>query len=336
MVYVDKGAATPNRTAELSPICNRFDAAMQAIQPAIRKKKAMRDTNIDTLIRGSELTGRSSQTLGWQDIAVERRIIEPHFRNEESLNRHYIVLWGGQPTVVERAYKGQRFTRMVKQPGSLSLGAAGIMPAVRALTAYDVVVCLLSPDFVDRCSLESDLGNSATLHEHLGVTDNALSSLIRLAAQEAQAGGPTGSLYADSLAQAVACRFMHLASEKPLPVRMSGGLAPHTLRRVLDRIVQDFNRDLSLNDLAIESGYSRAHFLRMFRASTGYAPHHFLMKTRLEFVQMQLRRDDISVSDLAIAAGFSSHSHLTETFRKWYGITPTEFKSRKGCASSRR
>jgi len=39
---------------------------MQAIQPAIRKKKTMRDTNIDTLIRGSELKGRSSQTLAWQ------------------------------------------------------------------------------------------------------------------------------------------------------------------------------------------------------------------------------------------------------------------------------
>jgi len=289
----------------------------------------MSDPNIDTLIRGSTLKGRSSRALNWKDIVLEQRFIKPHSRKEETLNHHYLILWAGHPTVVERAYDGNRFTRIVKQPGTLSLGAAGIMPAVRAHSPYNVLACLLSPAFVDQCLLESDWGNHAILHEHLGVRDEALTALLRLAFQETQAGGPTGRLYAESLVQAIASRFLCVASERPLPAAVPGGLPPHILRRVLDRIVQDFNKNLSLTDLAIESGYSRAHFLRMFRASTGYAPHRYLMKIRLEFVQTQLCRNDFSVSELALAAGFSSHSHLTEAFRKWFGLTPSNFRDRK-------
>jgi hypothetical protein len=67
----------------------------------------MQDVNIDTLIRGSTIKGRSSQDLKWGEIAVERRVIEPHFRKEETLGLHYLLLWGDKPTLVDRAYRGR-------------------------------------------------------------------------------------------------------------------------------------------------------------------------------------------------------------------------------------
>jgi hypothetical protein len=214
----------------------------------------MQDVNIDTLIRGSTIKGRSSQDLKWGEIAVERRVIEPHFRKEETLGPHYLLLWGDKPTLVDRAYRGRHFTRLVKQPGTLSMGTAGILPAVRAHSAYDVVACVLSPEFVDLCSLESDLGHTARPHEHLGVTDEPLSALLRLAVREAQDEGVTGRLYSDSLVQAITSRFISVASERPLPPTPLGGLPPYILRRVLEKIANDFNSNISLAEMAIESG----------------------------------------------------------------------------------
>lgn len=289
----------------------------------------MQDINIDRLIRGSTLIGRSSRELDWREVAVERRVIEPHYRQEETLEQHYLLLWNGQPTVVDRAYQGNRFTRIIKQPGTLSLGSAGIMPAVRAHSPYDVIACVLSPDLVNQCLLEGDLGTHAQLHEHLGIADEPLAALLRLVAQEALENGVTGRLYADSLKQAIVSRFIAVASSRPLPLALPGGLAPHILRRVLDKIEHEFSSNLSLSDLALESGYSRAHFLRMFRASTGFAPHQYLMTVRLEYVKTQLAKGVASVSELVLSSGFSSHSHLTKTFNKRFGMTPSVYRNQK-------
>ena len=88
---------------------------------------------------------------------------------------------------------------------------------------------------------------------------------------------------------------------------------------------------LSLDELAHEADYSRAHFLRMFRAATGKTPHQYLTERRIERAKsMLLEAKKISLIDVAARCGFSSQSHLTRVFRKQVGTTPTEFKRKPG------
>jgi PAS domain S-box-containing protein len=88
---------------------------------------------------------------------------------------------------------------------------------------------------------------------------------------------------------------------------------------------------LSLDELAHETDYSRAHFLRMFRAATGKTPHQYLTERRIERAKsMLLVAKKISLIDVAARCGFSSQSHLTRVFRKQVGATPTEFKRKPG------
>src|SRR5262249_40816086 len=58
-------------------------------------------------------------------------------------------------------------------------------------------------------------------------------------------------------------------------------LPPRLLRRVLERMQADLHANLDLAALAAESGYSRAHFLRTFRAATGQTPHWTRGRMRL-------------------------------------------------------
>ncbi|UPK40302.1 helix-turn-helix transcriptional regulator [Bradyrhizobium sp. 186] len=77
--------------------------------------------------------------------------------------------------------------------------------------------------------------------------------------------------------------------------------------------------NLSLAELANESGYSRAHFLRMFRAATGKTPHQYLLHVRLERAREQFQTGLASILEIALATGFASHSHLTRQFRQRFG-----------------
>jgi transcriptional regulator GlxA family with amidase domain len=105
-----------------------------------------------------------------------------------------------------------------------------------------------------------------------------------------------------------------------------GKLLNRSLQRVLDRMKADLATDLDLSTLAAESGYSRSHFLRTFRAAMGCSPHQWLTRLRVEQAKTILRANSISLIDTALDCGFSSHAHFSNTFRQIVGVTPSEYR----------
>ena len=88
----------------------------------------------------------------------------------------------------------------------------------------------------------------------------------------------------------------------------------------------DFHTQLSLGSLAAETGYSRSHFIRMFRAATGQTPHRFLLDYRLKKSQGLLTEGSTPLSAIALSCGFSSQAHFASAFRALYGATPGEYR----------
>jgi len=112
---------------------------------------------------------------------------------------------------------------------------------------------------------------------------------------------------------------------------------PHAiLQRVTEYMEEHLQDNLSLDQLARETDYSRAHFLRMFRATTGKTPHQYLTQRRIERAKsMLMEAEKISLTDIAACCGFSSQSHMTRVFREQVGVTPSEFKRRPDLRASR-
>jgi AraC-like DNA-binding protein len=106
----------------------------------------------------------------------------------------------------------------------------------------------------------------------------------------------------------------------------NGKLQERSLQRVLDRMKADLATDLDLNKLAAETDCSRSHFLRTFRAAMGCSPHRWLTRLRMDQAKTMLRRDSESLIDIALACGFSSHAHFSNTFRQIVGATPSEYR----------
>ncbi len=105
-----------------------------------------------------------------------------------------------------------------------------------------------------------------------------------------------------------------------------GKLQYRLLQGVLERMKADLAADLDLNTLAAESGYSRSHFLRTFRAAMGCSPHQWLTRLRGERAKTMLRENSMSLIDIALDCGFSSHAHFSNTFRQIVGVTPSEYR----------
>jgi transcriptional regulator GlxA family with amidase domain len=86
------------------------------------------------------------------------------------------------------------------------------------------------------------------------------------------------------------------------------------------------NESIDLGMLARVAGLSMHHFARQFKQSAGVTPHYYLTQKRVERAQEMLVQTDLSIAEIAYAAGFSDQSHLARHFRYMLGTTPREFR----------
>jgi AraC family transcriptional regulator len=202
---------------------------------------------------------------------------------------------------------------------------AGPLPHLRFQTPVELIHCALASEFVSDVSRELD----RPPHEacfRAAIQDKAMQRILGMLVDELESHQPLGRLYVDSLAHALATRFLLLDMPIDQPSARAPALLPRVLRRVREKIEANLEADLSLESLAEETGYSRAHFLRMFRAATGLTPHQYVMELRLARAQECLRHAGSSIVDVAVSCGFASQSHMTSVFRRRLEITPGAFR----------
>lgn len=279
----------------------------------------------EPLTPGPATVERSSQMLPWDEFLVERHRLEPLERTP-GVSTHYMlsVLRNGVAQVEYR--EGQlRGRRFFKRAGAITLTPVGPVPGLHFYDAADVTVCAFSQGFMR--DVVSDLERELpTMDEMITVEDPPMARLSALLDDEAAGDGPSGLLYAESLARALALRFV-LASGQDAKLtarakQATGPLTPGRLRRVLDVMRADLTDPPNLRTLAEASGYSPHHFTRMFRAATGATPHGYLLQLRIRKAQELLQDRNRSLAEVALATGFSSQAHFTTSFRGCVGTTP--------------
>ena len=82
---------------------------------------------------------------------------------------------------------------------------------------------------------------------------------------------------------------------------------------------------LTGKDLETEFGYSFDHMNRRFKTITGENIFNYLMKSRINQAKVLLYTKKISVTQVAEMTGFCNIYHFSKMFRKFTGMTPTEY-----------
>lgn|SRR5215469_2087078 len=291
--------------------------------------KQSRSSEIERFVKSSILRGRSSIELHWNGFTIERHHVPAGERPERHSDHHFIVLWDIPSCHGEHTENG-RFVPYVRHPGAISMFTSGVIGAARNFNEMDVTVGAMTPSLIRGIEQELDRPPNSSLHEKQDFQDNGLRMLMSLLLAESEAGGPCGRLYGESLYHALASRFVQLGSATPPQHAFKFGLPGRVLRRVVERMKSEFATDLSLTALAAETGYSRAHFLRMFRAATGQTPHQYLLGLRLENAVQMMKNRSLALVDVAVACGFSSHTHFTKMFRSRFGVLPSQYRRDSG------
>ncbi|WP_146458491.1 helix-turn-helix domain-containing protein [Rubripirellula tenax] len=109
-----------------------------------------------------------------------------------------------------------------------------------------------------------------------------------------------------------------------------------SLLRVADaisHIERHYADPITLDELIDISGMSRRNFLRTFESTMGCPPIKYLIQLRVRQACLMLQRGERSVTDIALAVGFSDSNYFSRQFRVFMGVSPREYRNRNAPAS---
>jgi AraC-like DNA-binding protein len=115
-------------------------------------------------------------------------------------------------------------------------------------------------------------------------------------------------------------------ADKPADERHLRYLA--RLRRVRDRIDQEYAQPLNVEALARDANMSAGHLSRQFKLAYGESPYSYLMTRRIERAMALLRRGELSVTEACFAVGCSSLGTFSTRFTELVGVSPSVYRDR--------
>ena len=271
---------------------------------------------------------QSSAPLNWGGVLLEKYVCRPGERRAGNVLDAPVLAMLSSP-----AWRGEHvaadgtFAPHSKTVGALTVVPNGSLPAARSLRQCDLLYCAFDHGLVSEVSNDIEGKAPPLLGLRSCVRDHAVSEILKLLLAEVKLGGVSSRLYIDSLAHALTVRFLFLGERTPGQRRRPAAtLTRRKLSRVQELIESRLDADLTLRALAAEVGYSRSHFLRAFRTTTGVTPHRYVLHRRIERARRLLREADMSIAEVAYRCGFSSQAHLTLAFRKVCGLTPGKYR----------
>jgi len=278
----------------------------------------------------------SSATAPWDGILLEHHetLGELELDNVAVPDAVVVVQLAPKKTFEWRDSKGNRELTFLR--GQLHVLPAMYPFAVRARQSGDFLSVSVESRFL-RCAAH-DLCRGPERMEltHRAPLDDPLLREIAISLKrEIDAGYPGGKLYGESLASAMAVHLVRHYSNLASSNRNAGlGSGPGPLRQQIREAVyyihEHYAAEISLSTLARLAGLSPFHFARLFRESTGLAPHQYVIQCRIERARNLLLAGEQTTAQIAVAVGFCDQSHLTTHFKRVFGLTPKKFRQQAG------
>jgi AraC-like DNA-binding protein len=98
------------------------------------------------------------------------------------------------------------------------------------------------------------------------------------------------------------------------------------IERTHSFITQNLNRNLTLEDIAAEAGFSATHFSRLFKKRYGMAVNEYIIGRRIAKAQLLLAQTALTVKEISYKCGFSDQLYFSRMFKKKLKITPVDFR----------
>ncbi|MDI3508158.1 MAG: two-component system, response regulator YesN [Clostridiales bacterium] len=99
------------------------------------------------------------------------------------------------------------------------------------------------------------------------------------------------------------------------------------IRHVEDFIAQNYNRDITMDDVAREVNMSYHYFSKFFKEQTGRNFVDYLSSLRIQKAEELLADPSRSIKDVCYSVGYNDPNYFSKLFKKYTGKTPSEYRA---------
>lgn len=304
-------------------------ASQETGQPFDSSTFTARETHGRVLRPGNRLI-LHSQDSGWRSLHAATFQEAPFSAREPAIGHASLIYHLSRPTEVMRKIEGAARERALIGPRRLCLTPGNATTEWQHAGRPEILQVYLRQSVYERTvqdMYDCDAA-AAELVPRFAMLDPLLEQLVIAILGALRDGTSDDGLYIDTVAQMIAAHLARTYSTRARAGRslVASGLSTPRMERLVEFIEAHLGDDLSLDALAAEAGISPLYLVRAFKASIGQSPHRYVVERRVERAKDLLRRTDAPVVDVALAAGFSSQSHLSAWFLRLVGVTPAAYR----------
>lgn len=119
-------------------------------------------------------------------------------------------------------------------------------------------------------------------------------------------------------------------SSTPTKIGIGNSLRDFYIKEAFSFIEQNFQNDISVEDIAASCGLNRSYFGKIFHENMGKSPQEFLISYRMTKATELLKLTELSIADIGNAVGYPNQLHFSRAFKNVYGISPRQWRYENG------
>lgn len=268
----------------------------------------------------------SSATYAWDGVLVERHSWKFDDVPNRTATTVLLHLHVGPPGRQVWRIDGKRHS-ILARPGAVHLFTPGQTGRAATDTPAEAIILAMEPALLAQALGESWPGGTVELAPQIAVQDPQIERLMKTFDAELRSETYPGSLFGDTIAQALAVHLAQRYSTFPPKPSTSEGVLPRSrLNRVLQYIHDQLHEDLPLRALARVANMSPNYFAERFAQTVGLGPHQYVLRCRVERAKHLLRNSRMSIKEVSALTGFRNQGHFAQLFRRMVGVPPTEYR----------